>query len=43
MDRLGVSWKRVIEENPGDKNVTTAPSTGNGAEVTSAQAAKKSL
>jgi hypothetical protein len=36
MDRLGVSGKRVIEENPGDINVTTAPSARKGAEVASA-------
>jgi hypothetical protein len=34
MDRLGVSAKRVIEANPGDENVTTAPSAREGAEVT---------
>ena len=43
MDRLGVSAKRVIEANPGYESVTTAPSAREGAEVTGAQAAKKSL
>ena len=35
--------KRVIEANPGDDNVRVAPSARKGAEVTGAQAAKKSL
>ena len=43
MDRLGVSWKRVTEANPGNKSVTMAPSARKGAEVASAHAAKKSL
>jgi hypothetical protein len=43
MDRLGVFWKRVVEENPDDVCVTRAPSVRKSAEVSSAQAAKKSL